>query len=325
MRGAPGDKGGIDPSKVKQIYVFADSSKTPQSFEVQMITDSKEFRPLTADTFIPFIDQFGQFIHSDWPGKTHSLEELQQRKQDEEKQLAENPGPGNWDNFGGYNAGPKLNATGFFRVEKYQGNWWLVAPNGNLFWSNGINCVRMADSTPISGREKYFANLPEANSLFSQFYGSGNWAPQGYYKTHIPYKTYDFARANLMQKYGNDWQQLSGDIAHKRLRNWGLNTIANWSSESVYLMRKTPYAATIRCNAKKSRAPRDTGKNFTMFSTPASGSRFARVWNAKKERLLATRGALDSLSITKCPGAMKRRSALQLLRLLQNNPLKKFL
>jgi hypothetical protein len=109
----------------------------------------------------------------------------------------------------------------------------------------------MADSTPISGREKYFANLPEANSLFSQFYGSGNWAPQGYYKTHIPYKTYDFARANLMQKYGNDWQQLSGDIVHKRLRNWGLNTIANWSSESVYLMRKTPYAATIRCNAKK--------------------------------------------------------------------------
>jgi hypothetical protein len=251
MRGAPGDKGGINPSKVKQIYIFTDSSKSLQSFGIESISAGGQFKMLTAYKFIPFIDQFGQFIHNDWPGKTHSLEELQQRKQDEEKQLAENHAPDNWDTFGGYKAGPKLNATGFFRVEKYQGNWWLVDPNGNLFWSNGINCVRMSDSTPISGREKYFANLPEANSPFAQFYGMGNWAPQGYYKAHLPYKTYDFSRANLMQKYGNDWQQISGEMAHKRLRNWGINTIANWSTEAVYLMHKTPYTATIRYDAKK--------------------------------------------------------------------------
>jgi len=251
LRGSPGDKGGINPSKVTQVCIFADSAKTPQCFEIESITAYGQFRTLSADKFIPFIDQFGQFIHNDWPGKTHSLEELLQRKQDEEKQLAENPSPDNWDALGGYKAGPKLNATGFFRVEKYQGNWWLVDPNGYLFWSHGIDCVRMENSTPITDRENYFANLPEANSPFARFYGMGNWGPQGYYKTHLPYKTYDFSRANLMQKYGQDWQRISSETAHKRLRNWGLNTIANWSNEAVYLLRKTPYVVAINCNAKK--------------------------------------------------------------------------
>ena len=252
MRGCPGDKGGINPSKVTQVYVLTDSAKTPQSFEIESITAGGQFKMLNADKFIPFIDQFGQFIHSDWPGKTHSLEELQQRKAGRGKTArGKSRARITGTNSADIQAGPKLNATGFFRVEKYQGNWWLVDPNGYLFWSHGIDCVRMAEPTPITDRENYFANLPEANSPFGKFYGTGSWAPHGYYQQHSPYKTYDFSRANLMRKYGEDWQQLSSEIAHKRLRSWGLNTIANWSSEAVYLMRKTPYVATISYNAKK--------------------------------------------------------------------------
>jgi hypothetical protein len=251
MRGAPGDKGGINPSKVAQVCVFCENTKVPQRFEIENVKAEGQFRILNADTFIPFIDQFGQFIHSDWPGKTRSLEEMQQRKQAEEKQLTENPGPDNWDAFGGYKTGPKLDSTGFFRVEKYQGNWWLVDPNGYLFWSHGIDCVRMAEATPITDREKYFANLPEANSPYARFYGMGSWAPHGYYQQHTPYKTYDFAMANLLRKYGQDWQRINSETVHKRLRCWGLNTIANWSSDVFYSMRKTPYVATIGYDAKK--------------------------------------------------------------------------
>ena len=251
MRGAPGDKGGIDPAKVTQVCIFSENTKTPQRFEVESIEAEGQFQILNADTFIPFIDQFGQFIHSDWPGKTHTLEELKGHRQAEEKQLAENPGPDNWDKFGGYKAGPKLDAAGFFRVEKYQGNWWLVDPDGYLFWSHGIDCVRMENSTPITDRKNYFANLPEANSPLGKFYGTGTWAPMGYYQQHSPYRTYDFSRANMMRKYGEDWLRISGELAHKRLRSWGLNTIANWSNEAVYLLRKTPYVATIGYNATK--------------------------------------------------------------------------
>jgi hypothetical protein len=59
MRGAPGDKGGINPSKVTQICVLTDSAKTPQSFEISSITAGEQFKMLNADKFIPFIDQFG--------------------------------------------------------------------------------------------------------------------------------------------------------------------------------------------------------------------------------------------------------------------------
>jgi len=251
MRGAPGDKGGINASKVTQVCLFSENTKTPQRFEIESIEAEGQFQMLKVDTFIPFIDQFGQFIHSDWPGKTHSLEELLRNRQTEEKQLAEKPGPDNWDKFGGYKAGPKLNANGFFRVEKYQGNWWLVDPDGYLFWSHGIDCVRMENSTPITDRENYFANLPDVNSPLCKFYGTGTWAPHGYYEQHSPYRTYDFSRANLMRKYGDNWQQISGETTHKRLRCWGLNTIANWSNQAVYSLRKTPYVATISYDAKK--------------------------------------------------------------------------
>ena len=251
MRGAPGDKGGMNPSKVTQVCILTDGAKTPRYFEIDNITAQGEFRILNADKFIPFIDQFGQFIHSDWPGKTHSLEELFANRQTEGKQLAENPEPNDWDKFGGYKAGPKLEATGFFRVEKYQGKWWLVDPEGYLFWSHGIDCVKMENSTPITDRESYFTNLPDTNSPFGKFYGTGTWAPHGYYQRHSPYRTYDFSKANLLRKYGKNWQQISSDITHKRLRSWGLNTIANWSNEAVYSLRRTPYVATISYDAKK--------------------------------------------------------------------------
>ena len=251
LRGAPGDKGNIDPSKITQVCILTDRTKTPQCFEVGNIKAEGQFRTLNADKFIPFIDRFGQFIHNDWPGKTHSLEELREHRQAEEKQLTENPGPDNWDRFGGYKAGPKLDAAGFFRVEKYQGNWWLIDPDGNLFWSHGINGVRMENPTPITDRENYFANLPNLISPLGKFYGTGTWAPQGYYKTRLFYRTYDFSKANLLQKYGEDWPRISSETAHKRLRCWGLNTIANWSNEAVYSLRRTPYTVTINYGAKK--------------------------------------------------------------------------
>jgi len=209
--------------------------------------------------FFPFIDEFGQYIHKDWPGKTHSVAELIAHSAAEEKDLAANPGPDQRNLYGGWTAGPKLRPTGFFHVQKYQGKWWLVDPDGLLFWSHGIDCVRSANATPITDREHYFRNLPEADSPFAQFYGTANWAPHGYYKDHSPYKTYDFSRANFLRKYGQDWEKAFAEISHRRLLSWGLNTIANWSDSNIYLgpreagtlMRKTPYVCTISYDAKR--------------------------------------------------------------------------
>jgi hypothetical protein len=250
MRGYPVYAGKIDPSNVTQLLVFVNRPKVDHAFEIDNIIAGGQVEVLNAKTFLPFIDEFGQYIHKDWPGKTHSVEELIAYGRVEEKDLAANAGPAERNQYGGWSAGPQLEATGFFRVQKYKGKWWIVDPQGRLFWSHGIDCVRSASATPISGRENYFQNLPKPDSAFAKFYGTGSWAPHGYYSDHGPYESYDFSQANLLRKYGPDWPKNFADVTQRRLKSWGMNTIANWSDHDIYLMRKTPYVATISYEAK---------------------------------------------------------------------------
>jgi hypothetical protein len=251
MRGAPTHAGKIDASNVTQLLFFVNKPAIDHAFEVDNIRAGGRVQTLDTKTFFPFIDEFGQYIHRDWPGKTHSQKELVAHGKAEEKDLAAHPGPSDRNKYGGWTAGPKLKATGFFRVEKYKGKWWMVDPLGRLFWSHGIDCVGSTNATPITDREHYYRSLPEADSPFAQFYGSGRWAPHGYYRDHSPYKTYDFSRANFLRKYGGDWAGFFAEITRRRLKSWGMNTIANWSDSDIYLMRETPYVCTISYNARR--------------------------------------------------------------------------
>ncbi|MEY4387619.1 MAG: hypothetical protein RLY20_2902, partial [Verrucomicrobiota bacterium] len=69
------------------------------------------------------------------------------------------------DRFGGL-SDRKAKATGFFRVEKIDGRWWLVDPNGGLFIHRGLATVRSVDA-------------PKAQAAFDAKFGSlSNWAAQ---------------------------------------------------------------------------------------------------------------------------------------------------
>jgi hypothetical protein len=266
MRGYPVHAGKVDTSNITQMLFYVARPQTDHLFEIGNIRTGGSVTVLDAKTFCPFIDDFGQFIHKDWPGKTHSIDELKAHGKPEQKDLAAHPGPADRNKYGGWTAGPQLRATGLFRVEKYKGKWWLVDPEGRLFWSHGTDCVGSGNSTPITDRENYFRNLPETDSPFGKFYGGGSWAPHGYYKDHSPYKTYDFSRANFLRKYGEDWAAAFAEVTHKRLRSWGMNTIANWSDRDIYLMRKTPYVCTISYSAKTLEGSEGYwGKFFDVF------------------------------------------------------------
>jgi len=204
-----------------------------------------------ASELMPLIDPFGQYVHKDWPGKTKTADDLARRREEEAADLAQHPGPGGWNVFGGWQDGPKLAATGFFRAEKHAGKWWLVDPEGRLFWSHGIDCVRGATGvTPITDRKHWFQDLPRPDSPFAQFYGAGSRAPHGYYQDKS-FETYNFTGANLLRKYGDDWKARFAEICHRRLRSWGMNTIGNWSEEEIYRLRKTPYTATVRSGGRR--------------------------------------------------------------------------
>ncbi len=239
----------LDPSNVTQLVIFVPKPDEAHTFVVDNIRAGGKFTvnfpPVPVDRFFPFIDEFGQYIHKDWPGKIHSLEELRGSIAEEERDLQAHPGPAERNVYGGWADGPELEATGWFRVSKHAGKWWLVDPEGRLFWSQGIDCVNTWAATGVSHREKYFRDLPADGDPLAQFYGKSWWAPHGLYKDHLPFRHYDFGRANLLRKYGEGWEEPFAALVHRRLRSWGLNTIANWSSRDIYLQRKTAYVATI--------------------------------------------------------------------------------
>ena len=252
MRGTPGgvvsrQNASLDPTNVVRISVYVYHPGADYEYEVSNLRagGTPAFPlPNSPDDLFPMIDRFGQYIHKDWPGKTHSKDDLARKRKQEATDLAAQPGPKGWNQYGGWLDGPKLDATGRFRVAKWRDKWWLVDPDGRLFWSHGL--VRVTWScgyTPITGRRFLFAELSRRDSPFAPFYGRSTWAISGLYERGT--ETYNFTGANLLRKYGAAWPDVFSDVTHRRLRSWGLNTMANCSQPAIYLKRKTPYTATV--------------------------------------------------------------------------------
>jgi hypothetical protein len=252
MRGKPGVSDKIDPAGVTQLLLVAYDPKTDHTIEVDNIRAEGELMTLDAETFFPFIDKFGQFIHADWPGKIRDEKDLKKRVEIEKKDLENHPGPRGWNRYGGWKNGPQLEATGFFRTEKHKGKWWLVDPEGRLFWSLGIDCVRFdgedtywCNGTVLTERKHYFKDIPELDSPFGRFYGKYPSVPSGYYKGKGTIEIFTFSESNLLRKYGKDYEALCVELVHRRLRSWGQNTMGNWSDGRTKALRRTPYVANI--------------------------------------------------------------------------------
>jgi len=257
MRGFPGGflegKQGIDIAHISSIRIFAAKPKHDHlvlASDLRLQGTPPVALPADLTKLFPMIDTFGQYVHTTWPGKIERVEDLAARRADEARDLAAHPGPEGRNQYGGWLSGPKLAATGRFRAEKYQGKWWLVDPEGRLFWSHGIDCVRRTCGvTPITDRKDWYADLPKPGTPLAKFYGKGWGAAHGYYEK-LKYETFDFSGANLFRKYGDDWRNQFAEMAHQRLRSWGLNTIANWSDADVYNLRKTPYCVPVYGKAR---------------------------------------------------------------------------
>jgi hypothetical protein len=106
------------------------------TLEIRSMTLTKEDPGSVFLTDAAPTDQFRQWALTDWPRKIKSAEQLQQELADEEKTLT--PTGFNYDKFGGY-ADTQAKATGFFRVEKINDQWWFVDPEGHLFICQSLN------------------------------------------------------------------------------------------------------------------------------------------------------------------------------------------
>ncbi|MGC6455287.1 MAG: beta-galactosidase [Coraliomargaritaceae bacterium] len=245
MRRTPGSEL-IPVQAVEKIQIFSGHSNEPIRFRVCNLRVEGTVRTVSSRGFLPFVDGYGQYRHDDWPEKIHSDSDLRKARLQEAEALRKKPDIGNRSRFGGWATGPKLESTGYFRVEKVDGKWWFVDPEGYLFWSHGPNCIRPDFGyTGIEGREDYFEILPQAGSPLAAFVIDGTWAPHGFYADKIPFDLFQTYKANLYRKYGSEWEERFVDLAHRRLKSWGMNTIANWASPEVYLEERTAYVASF--------------------------------------------------------------------------------
>lgn len=255
------------PARIRSFHVFVDRrnlAEKPATYQVLCIEAlSTPLKPLKTDSFLPFVDGFGQFIHDEWPGKVRNAAELDKARQEESQWLAKADPLPERNSWGGWAKGPQLKATGHFRTEKVKGTWWLVDPDGRLFFSHGVDCVRAGASTGVEHREAYFSWLPAKDDPLALFYGKESWAPHNFYKGKGPFKTFDFSSANMLRKYGPEWKKTFQELAHTRIKAWGLNTVANWSDHNVYLLRKTPYTATFTTWARDIEAADGWWKKFS--------------------------------------------------------------
>ena len=239
----------LDASKVVGVAVYINEPKLDWLWGVKRIVahtgptpDVAAWMRLPPEKFFPFIDAYGQFKHKEWPGKTHSDDDLKKALETERADLAAHPSPDGWNPYGGWAKGPRQKATGRFRVEKINSKWWMVDPEGCLWWSHGpVRVTSSSAVTPLDGRECYFTDLPKADSPFALFYTTRDALLWPYYEARGIQRTYDFSSANAFRKYGADWRARYADLAHQRLRSWGMNTIANSSDKGICLQRRTPY------------------------------------------------------------------------------------
>jgi hypothetical protein len=177
----------------------------------------------------PLVDEFGQFTQAEWPGKAHSLVDLQKAWTTEVDALK--APPTNQCQYGGFlNTAAK--ATGFFRVEQVDGRWWFVCPDGHLFYSSGLNGVGTGAGTRVEGREDLFAKLPPPSPAPGRRGGSLGGS---------------FHTWNLQRRYGDDWRTKWADLTTRRLAAWGFNTVHNWGAPNRSQAEpRVPYAMMMR-------------------------------------------------------------------------------
>lgn len=231
--------GNLNLSEISEVQIFAWGLIEDRSINIDNVRLRANLE-IDKNWLVGLVDEYGQNAKVDFPIKIHSDEELKAAAEAELADLKANPVFPDRSRFGGWKDGPKLEATGYFRVEKVDGQWWYVDPDGYLFFSNAIANIRIANLMTMTGvdfRDDSIRHVdssevtPEdsmgmvavsdevketayvASELRREMF---NWLPEydGPMADHYSYRrtvrqapidsgeTYSFYRANLERRYG---------------------------------------------------------------------------------------------------------------------------
>jgi len=227
LGGRRGELHGVDSIGIRMRVPIGNPA-----FEIRAITLAVDDPGDTFLSELPAVDEFGQHNLVDYEQKISSLEQLQAEWRAEEKELEDVLPDYNYARYGGYKQ-KQVKSTGFFRIEKVDGRWWFVDPDGYLFLSHGVDCVNPGgggNARDLDKRAGMFKQLP----------------PEQFIQRSRGRESASFGSWNLYRRFGDNFQNKANEMVIKRMGKWGLNTIANWSNVAVYSLNKKAYTLQLR-------------------------------------------------------------------------------
>ncbi|MEZ9139083.1 MULTISPECIES: agarase [unclassified Shewanella] len=225
--------------QIASLKFFTIGILEPKSVEIDNIRLRKN-PPSDKEWMVNVVDKFGQNAKVKTPLTVETEQALVDIAAKELATLNASTGMASRSKYGGYTEGPKLTATGYFRTEKVNGKWWMVDPEGNIFFSHGPANVRMANMTTLTGvdyddptirvrhndeitpedsmgivkvsdevKAKRYVISPTRHQMFEWLPEYSDPLAKHYsyrrttHKGPIPHgETYSFYRANLERRYG---------------------------------------------------------------------------------------------------------------------------
>lgn len=217
----------IEPAKVDRIIIsILHKSHKPVRWCQTPVTLTLDEPPQLEKLVLPkgpLLDELGQSTIHDWPSKTRNFAELEERMNAQLKTADEKSWPECFSVWGGWKE-RKIDGTGFFKVHNDGKRWWLADPDGYLFWSTGLDCVYPGITANCGGLDAALTQRPEDQN--------GN--------------SVDYLRANLIRVFGKEkWQDDWSKITLSLMRDFGFNTVANWSSWDVARKARFPYVRPL--------------------------------------------------------------------------------
>ncbi len=139
----------LDLSSIREFKIGSISLATDRTITIDKVRIVRN--PVIDPNYLKgIVDRYGQAAKIDFAGKVKSDADLRAAARAEVAQLRGAALPDR-SRYGGWKNGPKLKATGFFRTEKVDGKWAMVDPEGYLYFATGIDNIRMANLTTMTG------------------------------------------------------------------------------------------------------------------------------------------------------------------------------
>ena len=184
----------------------------------------------------PLLDALGQAAARSWPGKSAGHSEVSQRLQNQLLNAPRQSWPRDYTESGAWRR-RSFESTGWFHTRHDGRRWWLVDPQGDAFWSAGVNGLRASVETCAT-------HLP----------GALDWLPDAMDFEFAAVRRHrdgqdlvDFLQANLMRAFGpNAWHSHWSAIALAWLRRCAFNTIGH-ASDTVHARASgIPWTRTLQ-------------------------------------------------------------------------------